>query len=331
MDVPADTAGTARARGLVLAALTIALGAYGAGFWLLRDVGPPPEAFPPAAQIIRDGFRPGELIVLVPYYATRAREQLGDLLPVAPLDPLREDLRAVPRVWLFGLFGEAQRLGPELTRAGLVLERAWDPSPGVRVEVWRVDRSWQRTYDFRDSIAKARVVHEHGDGTREPCAAWSDNNGQGGPGGRWTCPHDGEWFYVSPEWHRMGDQPRWCLWAHPPSDGRLLVQFPGVPLSGHLVGRAGHTLNSSKYAHERVDLDVIIGDDRPQRFPIGLDETWRPFMVATPTTGTATITFAVSSPNAGANHFCFTAEMRAAPWEEAGKPASADPQWRAPR
>ncbi len=330
MEHPADTVAAPRAPGLVLAALVIGLGAYGASFWVLRDVGPPPEAFPPAAQIIRDGYQPGDAILLVPFYATRAREHLGDLQPVAPRDPLREDLRAHGRVWLFGLFGEAERLTPELEQAGLVREQAWDPSPGIRVERWRVDTTWGVAYDFVANLQKARVVHEHSDGLREPCAAWTDLNGQGGPGGRWTCPHDGEWFYVAPEWHRMGDHPRWCFWAHPPSDGRLLIQFPGVPLSGHLVGHAGHTLNSSKHAHERVDLDVIVGDDRPQRYPIGLAELWRPFMLATSTTGTATVTFAVSTPNAGANHFCFSAQMRTAPWTPADGSDGVQ-HWRLPR
>lgn len=332
METSADTRSpVARAQGLVVAALIAATGAYGLGFWILRDVGPPPEAFPAAARVVREGYAPGDLILLVPFYATRAREHLGDLQPVAPREPLREDLRGHGRVWLFGLFGEAERLAPALAAAGLVPDGAWDPAPGIHVARWRVEPSWRTTYDFTAQLADAKVVHEHSDGTREACAAWSATNGQGGPGGKWTCPHDGEWFYVAPEWHRMGDHPRWCFWAHPPSDGRLLIQFPRVPLAGHVVGRGGHTLNSSVYARERVDLDVIVGDARPQRFGFALTDHWRPFILDTPSTGTATVTFAVSSPDAGANHFCFTASVRAAPWEARGRPVSTTPRWRLPR
>jgi hypothetical protein len=46
------------------------------------------------------------------------------------------------------------------------------------------------------------------------------------------------------------------------------------------------------------------------RFPLGLDENWRPIALLTPQTGTATVSFGVSTPDAGTNHFCFDADMR---------------------
>jgi len=319
-----------RAAGLLLAALAVLTGGYGAGFWVLNDPGPPASAFIPAARVVREGWQEGDLIVLVPFYATRARELLGDLEPVAPRDPLAEDFRAHRRVWIFGLFGEAEALRPSLDAAGLALEYSFDPAPGITVDLWRVESPWTVAYDFRTSLKKARVFHEHADGRIEKCETWTDADGQGGTGGRWACPHDAEWFYVSSEWHRMGDHPRRCLWAHPPSEGRLVIQYPGVPLTAHLAGHGGHTLNSSLYARERIDLDVAIGDAAPQRFAIGLKEYWRPFALKTAVSGatTATVTFAVSSPDAGANHFCFTAQMREAPLDPEPAPEGVLRLWR---
>ncbi|MCC7383027.1 MAG: hypothetical protein IT384_14405 [Deltaproteobacteria bacterium] len=307
---PDPEAHSSRPLALIFLALTLVSGVYGTVYWLARDRGPPPEAFPPAALMIRREWRAGDSLMLVPFYATRARELLGDLAPVAPRDPLAEDLRVHRRVWIFGLFGEGLTWRDRLPRSGLVLEEASEPSPGITVDRYRVEAPWEVTFQFRDRLRDAKVFHEHRDGQLEPCARWDEKNGQGGTLGRWLCPHDGEWFYVAPEWHRMGDDMRLCLWAHPPTEGRLLVRYAGVPLSGHLYGHAGHTLNGSIHARERIFFDVQVGEQPPQRFDLALTEHWRPIAVATATTGTATVTFAVSTPDAGANHFCFDADLR---------------------
>lgn len=302
----------------LFAALTIATGIYGAAFWIFRDRGPPPEAFPPAAALIRQRHQPGDLILLVPFYATRARELLGDLHPIAPRMPLAEDLRKHQRVWVFGLFGEAEALREDAARAGLELLSSHQPSQGITVDLYQVKNPWRVTTDFVEAIERAKVHHEH-DGNNEPCQRWDEKNGQGGLHGRWLCPHDSEWFYVAPEWHRMGDHLRLCLWAHPPSSGRLVITFPGVELTGHLFGRGGHTLNASLHAREKIHLDVEVSGQAPQRFDFALDEHWRPFALKTPQGRTGTVAFAVSTPDAGANHFCFEADLRAPPSAEAKK------------
>lgn len=96
----------------------------------------------------------------------------------------------------------------------------------------------------------------------------------------------------------------------PPNQGRLLVSYPNVPLRGHLYGRGGHTANSSVFARAPVNLEVTVGDLPAQRFKFELKDTDRPFMLSIPETGTATVTFAISSPDAGTNHFCFWADIR---------------------
>jgi hypothetical protein len=288
----------------------VGTGGYGTAFWASRDSGPPGSAFAPAAQVIRDGFEVGDLIILTPFYATRAREHLGDLHPVAPRDPLAEDLEAHRRFWVFGLFSRGVGLRPTFQAAGHRLVKSSEPVPGITVDLYEVG-AWQEvTYDFTRNLKTARVFHEYPDGRKEACDKWSETNKQGGAYGRWTCPHDGDWFFVAPQWHRMGDHLRLCLWAHPPNQGRLLVVYPEVPLTGVIHGHAGHTLNGSLHARERIDLDVHVGEAAHQRFVFGLHETWRPYSLRTSTTGTATVTFGVSTPDAGANHFCFAADVR---------------------
>jgi hypothetical protein len=294
---------------LSLAAL-VASGAYGSYFWIARDRGAPAESFAPAAEHLRAKYREGDAIFLYPFYATRGREYLGDLNPLAVRDPLAEDLDVHPRVWVLAQYGEGVALREKFSAAGLKLLESTGQK-GITVDLYETGARRKTTYRFRDHFKKASVYHEK-DGTNTPCVSWSETNGQGGAlGGKWTCPYDQEWFYVAPEWHRMGETPRLCFWAHPPSQGRLVVRFPNVPLSGHLYGRAGHTLNGSVHARAPIHFDVEVQPEPSQRFTFELTDYFEPFMMRTPSTGTATVTFAVSTPDAGTNHFCFDVEMRA--------------------
>jgi hypothetical protein len=298
-----------RALGMLSALAVLITGAYGTWFWVMRDTGPRPEAFAPAAEVIRNGWQTGDLLMLVPFYATRARLDLGDLLPVAVRDPLTEDFATRPRVWVMGLFGEGEKLRPRMIAAGMKLASTKAPAPGITVDLYETGARAKATYSFVEHLRDAKVYHEK-DGQRVPCAAWNVMNGQGGMLGRWTCPYDSDWFYVAPEWHQMGEQMRFCLWAHPPRQGRLVIAYPDVPLTGEIAGRAGHTQNATVFAHAPVMLDVEVTDLAPQRFVFQLEDNWKPFALQLPSTGTATVAFAVSTPDNGSNHFCFDAAMR---------------------
>ena len=291
------------------AALLVGGGAYGIGFWLLHDSGPQAAAFAPAAEVIRGSYLADDLIILAPPYATRAREVLGDLRPVNPRFPLHEDLDIRARVWVFALFGAEREVGASLEAAGFIEAFAHN-ADGIAIRRYERTPRARVAYDFVAALPRAKVAHDQGGGREAPCDRWERLNHQGGPGGRWVCRRDGEWFYVGEEWHRMGDQRRRCLWAHPPNQGRLVVRFADVPLRGVLTVRGGHTLNASRRARAPVHLDVNWGARVPQRLTFALEDHFRPFRLKIPTATTATVTFAVSSPDAGVNHFCFVADVR---------------------
>lgn len=305
----ASLSGSRFVAGLALV-LLLGFGLYGTGFWLFRDRGPPVQAFERSTLHLRGAHQPNDLILLVPAYSTRAREYLGDLHPVASSRPLAEDLRRFSRTWVFGLFGEGEALRADFAAAGhrLLESQVFD---GITVDLYQNAVTQPVVFDFAREIARARVFHQYSDGRLEPCDRFSQRTRQGGAAGMWTCPHDGDWFYVAPEWHRMGDTMRFCLWAHPPTNGRLLVRYAGVPLPAELHGFAGHTLNGSLYGRERIDLDVEVDRVGVQRFVFPRSEFWRPFALDLPGTGTTTVSFAISTPDAGSNHFCFTADLRA--------------------
>jgi len=291
--------------------VTLTTGIYGTAFWLNRDQGPLRVQHEEASTRLREQFQNQDLIVLVPHYATMAREFLGDLHPVATRKPMALDWTGHSRVWVYGLFGEGQNLRQEIEAAGHRHESRVFENYGITVDLYVVTSSMTTVYSFRDRLKDARVYHELKSGEQEDCDQWLDKNGQGGAGyGRWSCRRDKEWFYVAPEWHRMGDHLELCLWAHPPNAGKLVIEYPNVPLTGLLHGFAGHTLNGSLHARAPIDLEVAISGQESQTYRFDLKEYYRRFALETPLSKTATVSFKVSTSDAGANHFCFTAEMR---------------------
>lgn len=305
--VLAPTRSSSIARLTLLGALGLAL--HGAGFWLLRDRGPAAADVAAASAALRAEHRAGDAIFLVPAYATRAREYLGDLRPLAVRRPGLEDLELRSRAWVVASFGAEEDARPELEQAGLRY-RKQQRFGGVTIELFeRAGAAAATRWSALESIRAAQVAHVHDDGRVEACSRWA-SNARGGEVGHWACPHDADWLYVGPEWHRMGERPRRCLWAHPPKEGRVEVRFEDVPLSGVLTGWAGHTLNASRRAKAPVDLFVQVGEGRGQTFRFELEDTWRPFRMATATATVGTVRFGISSPDNGANHFCFVAETR---------------------
>lgn len=288
---------------------------YGTLFFALPSGAPAPEDVCAAASRLREGHQAGDHILLVPAHATRAREHLGDLNPVAPLAPLQEDLQVYPRTWVLSLFGAAGELLASSAWSGLEPEQV-EVVSGVELVRLRNPAPWQTRARLIDAVETARVEIRRPSGQVVPCDRRRDRTGQGGVGPRLECPVDSDWQYVATEWHRMGDHPRRCLWAHPPNDGELWVHFPGVPLDGELTIWGGHTLHSSRQARAPVELTVVIGD-WVERHDYELTDTWRAFrhdlegLAAELGTRTATVSFGVWSSDPGINHFCFAPDVRA--------------------
>jgi len=302
-------------RGLAVVS-ALGLAGYGIVFFVGPPPGPAPRALCRGAEVVRAEHRAEDAIWLLPSYATRAREFLGDLRPLAPTRPEAEDVQTHPRVFVLGLLGAADRVAPALRAAGLVRE-ATSNEAGVQLERWRNPRVWTVREDLTSALSRARVELLRPGGERRACDRRGPRTGQGGDGPRLECPIDSDWQYVAAEWHRMGDHPRRCLWAHPPNEGELWIHFPDVPLEGELSIRGGHTLHSSRHARAPVELTVRIGPTVEQ-YAFGLRDTWRSARADLSAvarvlgTDTATVSFGVWSSDPGINHFCFAADVRVA-------------------
>ncbi|ADO74036.1 conserved uncharacterized protein [Stigmatella aurantiaca DW4/3-1] len=169
-------------------------------------------------------LRPGDAVLLFPWWTERARLYLPPEVPVYGYwGSDRDDLRAHPRIWVLGQpelpraneAGFREAFLPGRTVAGDTLQAGTltlTPYTNGRYRPLR----WSATQAF----ASARVYLESPDGPRQPCPF----NGQA-----YRCPGP-PYLYMAPEWHELLYEPRRCLWMHPPGGaGRLVAEFDGVP------------------------------------------------------------------------------------------------------
>lgn len=296
---------TALVPGRRQAAALFALGVVGASAaglaFQLRLDGRLPSALDwrSAAAVLARDARPGDAVVLSPWWAERAREILPATLPVLAFPGLAgEDLLGVRRVWLLELPGAPfRRRDAErelLARAGAVE----GPQRLGRLELTRFDlRAPALPLAFLpDRLAGAEVALGGA-----PCAQ--------GPGGRRRCPGP-PYVEVAREVREVDALPRPCLYAHPSPEGALTLRFPDVPMGRSLRGHVGIVGEAALGGNAPVRLAVSADGqelgvvEAPPR-----DPAWRRFELGTAAFAgrSAALTFSVTAADPARRHFCFDA------------------------
>ncbi|MDC0709602.1 hypothetical protein POL68_14115 [Stigmatella sp. ncwal1] len=169
-------------------------------------------------------MRPGDAVLLFPWWTERARLYLPPEVPVYGYwGSDRDDLRPHPRIWVLGQ--------PELPKAHEAgFQEAFLPGRTVAGDTFHAGpltltpytngRYRPLRWSATQAYASARVYLESPEGTRQPCPF----NGQA-----YRCPGPPH-LYTAPEWHELQYEPRRCLWMHPPGGtGRMVAEFDGVP------------------------------------------------------------------------------------------------------
>jgi hypothetical protein len=176
------------------------------------------------ADWLRAEARPGDAVLLFPWWTEKARLYVPPELPVyGYLGSDRDDLGAHPRVWVLGQ-PELPRSDVSGFQAAFLPRRTAVGAPrragNLELTLYENGRHQPRHFVASEAYAKARVYLESPDGTRRDCAFDGRVHRCPGP------PH----LYVAPEWHEIYYQPRRCLWMHPPGgQQRLVAEFDGVP------------------------------------------------------------------------------------------------------
>jgi hypothetical protein len=95
-----------------------------------------------------------------------------------------------------------------------------------------------------------------------------------------------------------------CIWIHPVNDGKLVLEWPEVPLGRPLHGFFHYLRSARKDAQVDVELFVdgkSVATLKPRAAPGGIWE----FDAALPGTGTGRVRFVVEQRRRGKNHLCF--------------------------
>jgi hypothetical protein len=206
--------------------------------------------------------RPGDAVVLHPWWTDRARLYLPPALPLwSDVHNAERDYVESPRLWLL-----AQPELPRADAAGFMQRflpgRTPEGAP-VRfgtLELTAYHNGRHRPAAFRatQSAASARVYLEDlRTGARTACP-WD--------GRAHRCPGPSH-LYVAPEWREIDFAPAHCLWMHAPGGPvRLVAEFADVPaaallrLEGGIVGEhAAQRSGRLTPAHLGVE-DASTGD-----------------------------------------------------------------------
>lgn len=283
---------------------------------------PKPEDWRRAAEFVRQGIVPPELVTVAPAWADPLlRRVLGDQIDLAMAG--RSDTAGYRGLWALVLRDaevlEAPARPPELERRfGRITVKRWSlGKPSVR-------------YDLVEHVHEAEVHWQRRDGARE--CAWrrfppARRAGLGVgvlyPTERFACDAGESWLWVAPVvLEDLELRPRRCVWQHPAGgDDPIVVRYRDVPLGDRLVFYGG-----LYYEHERmreggrVRARIRIDDRVAGTFTHDDGDGWKKLVVPTGASGDVhgDLAIEVTAERPDRRSFCWAATTRAGP--DAGAP-----------
>jgi hypothetical protein len=272
-------------------------------FWLRLPSRLPTDAdYEKANELIASQLKPGDIIVLAPFWAQRGRQFLTAAPTYAGYDLEGDKYPGTHRQWLVAL-ADAPRVSLSEIRETL-LGRGSSAGAGQRigglwVEPFAIEGP-KSLYSFLDHADDALVTI--GGSRNEVCRDL--------PRGLHQCSH-GDWNRVQAGWHEMDERPVHCVWAHPVGQDPVQITYRDVPIPagshftgwGAFVGQAAATPNGAP-----VKMDVQV-EGQPAT-SVTFDNRFgkQPFEQSlSQGAEKATVTLSVTTPNAGMRHFCFDA------------------------
>lgn len=273
-----------------------ATGVFSLVFWLTLDRRlPTDDDWVSVHAFIKQHSEPGDAVVLAPAWATRGRDFITSR-PVFTLDDFQNDeLFDVPRVWLVAL-RHAPHFSPDDARALLggdcgtpenigALSVQSCPKPAR-------DIKWRLSNEIRD--ARVRIAGQK----PQPCP-WRNDQFECGRGG-WNTVHAG--------WYEVEESPMRCVWAHPVGRDALEITFDAVPAGHVLRGRGAFVARAAASEGAPVELEIKQDNQLVGRTRFENRLGRQPFEFPLPSSpGPASLTFAVTTGNAGRRLFCFDA------------------------
>lgn len=250
--------------------------------------------FQQASAVIDQESKPGDVVLLAPWWAERARIFVPEKTPVVGwYGSDGEDLTEHPRIWVlanvnaprFSWSGFLDAFGSRRTEVGT--ERRFGP---LALRLYTNGRARPVRFSAREQLANAKVYLE-GPGGQQACS-WT--------GRSFRCPNGGE---VMAEWHELAWQPHRCVRFFPPGGPtRLVAEFSQVPATDVLRLTAGYIWERFG---SRTDAPTDFGvevNGQAQVTPVlrGMEKVWR---VDHPSPAAGTVRAWVQAPDA--REVCF--------------------------
>jgi hypothetical protein len=209
------------------------------------------------SERLKAELRPGDAVLLFPWWTERARLYLPPEVPVyGYFGSDRDDLRAHPRIWVLGQPQLPRANEEDFQQAFLPgRTRAGQPFQAGNLTLTLYSNGRYRPHRFvaSEAYTRARVYVESPDGTRRPCPFDGKAHRCPGP------PH----LYVAPEWHEILYEPRRCMWMHPPGGpDRLVAEFDGVPGGTGLRIEGGIIFEHTFVSPHRSNIHMGVDDVR---------------------------------------------------------------------
>lgn len=283
------------AEGVVVA--TVALGALLFQLWL-PSTHVDEADYLAVARVLEQEARPGDVVLLAPWWTERARLYVPPGLPVVGHQHSDgEALEAHPRIWVLSQ--------PRLPRSGRsAFQAAFGPGRtpdgaahrfgNLALQRYLNGRHRPVVFDGVEALPRARVALESADGQRQACSP-------GGPAHR--CPNGRT---VAAEWHEVAFAPYRCLRLDAPQAGtRLVVEYPEVPASDALVLEGGFLWDRSAYVDGVSDAELrleVDGEAAALPLPRGVERMHR--LERGGTREGAVVRVSLTAPNPNAREVC---------------------------
>jgi len=247
-----------------------------------------------AARVVREAWKPGDLIVAAPDFADPLlRQQLGDLLPQPVVG--RMDAARFGRIWEISQRGARAEDCKGLTAAQETKRGA--------LTVKRFDRkAAEVTYDFFAHWRDGQVFYRAPDGREVPCVLQATLH---------QC-FEGN-VSLRPQLLEIDTRPRAGLSTAPPAVGTTVLEYRQVPMGTELAVGAGlHNVWLRKSGDGVVRLRVLLDG---QEFAVLEAKSLSGFTLRKLDTRafagrTATVRFEITTNNLAARHLGFVAEAR---------------------
>jgi hypothetical protein len=210
-----------------------------------------------ASEYVMEQLGEDEAIRVYPTWTETPYPHLVDarMQFVRQTHPVFSDVEDFERIWIITEDGMKE---PSLSSLPFSAEAAEGSREFDTVDVFAVDTPDTPVYrhELLNHLHEADVARVRGDDVIE-CNNWSATDR------RWDCgPRQDPWIYVGKTIRQLGDDPRHCIWAHPPpNDYWVRTRFPNVKLGDRFRVRAGPTDHAWRSDRgPAIKMEVIIGD-----------------------------------------------------------------------